>query len=455
MINRNVPPSEAKKIDFEIPEIKVLKTKNNLEIYFVKKDKLPIVYSFVSCFAGSKNDPLEKKGLAYLTSLLIDEGAGEFDSLQLSDEFEKLGSLFSTSVQHDSNDFSLLSLKENFERSFFLLSQVLTKPHFNKNDFDREKKKLLDRILQLKDDASYIASSVFERIVFKNSFYELPEFGFANTVQNISNEDVVDFYQKYFAADKLKLFVVGNIDENELIEIVENNLSYLKVESHPDINFNQPTYTDKAFYLIDKKDSPQSEIRIGHLAKKRNSADYYATRIMNTILGGQFSSRINLNLREKKGYTYGASSSFGYYKEAGLFEVNTAVNIENTANAIIEIFNELDGIRKYISDKEIDFAKSYLIKQFPLKFETYSQIEKNVESLVVHSLPLDELKTYQHKIESVSNEEVIAAALNNILLDKLVIVIVGDKNKVSQQLRSVFGLEAIELDNEGNKISSE
>lgn len=453
MINRNVAPKESEKIDFQIPEIKVLKTENNLEIYFVKKDKLPIVFSFASCYAGSKNDPLDKKGLAYLTSLLIDEGAGQFDSLQLSDEFEKLGSVFSTSVQHDSNDFSLLSLKENFERSFFLLSQILTKPHFEQKDFEREKKKLLDRILQLKDDASYVASSVFERIIFKNSFYELPEFGFANTVQNISNEDVVSFYQNNFAKNKIKLFVVGNIEESELLQIVESNLSDLKEKSDVDNKFIMPNLSKKTFFLIDKKDSPQSEIRIGHLAKKRNAEDYYPTRIMNTILGGQFSSRINLNLRENKGYTYGASSSFGYYKEAGIFEVNTAVNIENTANAIREIFYELDAIRKNISDKEIDFAKSYLIKQFPSKFETYSQIEKNVESLVVHSLPLDELKTYQNKIEAVPNEEVITAARNNILPDKLVIVIVGDKDKISQQLKNEFGVDAIELDNEGNNIS--
>lgn len=453
MINRNVAPKESEMIDFQIPEIKVLKTENNLEIYFVKKDKLPIVFSFASCYAGSKNDPLDKKGLAYLTSLLIDEGAGQFDSLQLSDEFEKLGSVFSTSVQHDSNDFSLLSLKENFERSFFLLSQILTKPHFEQKDFEREKKKLLDRILQLKDDASYVASSVFERIIFKNSFYELPEFGFANTVQNISNEDVVSFYQNNFAKNKIKLFVVGNIEESELLQIVESNLSTLKEKSDVDNKFTMPNLSQKTFFIIDKKDSPQSEIRIGHLAKKRNAEDYYPTRIMNTILGGQFSSRINLNLRENKGYTYGASSSFGYYKEAGIFEVNTAVNIENTANAIREIFYELDAIRKNISDKEIDFAKSYLVKQFPSKFETYSQIEKNVESLVVHSLPLDELKTYQNKIEAVPNEEVITAARNNILPDKLVIVIVGDKDKISQQLKNEFGVDAIELDNEGNKIS--
>lgn len=453
MINRNVAPKESEKIDFQIPEIKVLKTENNLEIYFVKKDKLPIVFSFASCFAGSKNDPLDKKGLAYLTSLLIDEGAGQFDSLQLSDEFEKLGSVFSTSVQHDSNDFSLLSLKENFERSFFLLSQILTKPHFEQKDFEREKKKLLDRILQLKDDASYVASSIFERIIFKNSFYELPEFGFANTVQNISNEDVVNFYQNNFAKNKIKLFVVGNIEESELLQIVESNLSDLKEKSDVDNKFIIPNLSKKTFFLIDKKDSPQSEIRIGHLAKKRNAEDYYPTRIMNTILGGQFSSRINLNLRENKGYTYGASSSFGYYKEAGIFEVNTAVNIENTASAIREIFYELDAIRKNISDKEIDFAKSYLIKQFPSKFETYSQIEKNVESLVVHSLPLDELKTYQNKIEAVPNEEVITAARNNIFPDKLVIVIVGDKDKISQQLKNEFGVDAIELDNEGNNIS--
>ena len=174
---------------------------------------------------------------------------------------------------------------------------------------------------------------------------------------------------------------------------------------------------------------------------------------MNTILGGQFSSRINSNLREKKGFTYGANSSFSYYKEAGLFEISTAVNIENTGEAITEILKELNGIRDHITDEEINFAKSYLIKQFPSRFETLNQIAKNLESLLIHSLPTDELFNYTNEIKSVSNEEVRTSAINNVLPDELVVVAVGDRKNIFQQLKQIPGAEPIELDLYGNMIT--
>lgn len=452
MINRSQAPSPSGNLDFKLPEIKVLKTINNFDVYFVKKEKLPIVFTNVTCDAGSKFDPIDKKGLAYLTSLVIDEGAGEFNALQLSDEFDKLGSIFSTYIGHDSNDFTLLSLKENFDYSFYLLSKVLTEPHLDQKDFDREKNKLINRILQLKDDASFVASSVFEKIVFKDTFYELPEIGLISTVSNINLDDVVKFYNEYIFLNHYKIFVVGNIEEDFLLTTIEKYLSKINPLQPKEISFTKNEKVNAKFYVVDKKESAQSEIIIGHTAKPRNADDYYPTKVMNAILGGQFSSRINLNLRENKGYTYGASSSFSYYKHSGLFAVHTAVNIENTADAIKEIFNELKGIQTNVKQEEVDFAKSYLIKEFPSKFETYSQVEKIIEQLIFHSLPLDEIKVYQAKIHNVKLDEVLLAANNNIQLDKLSIVVVGDLEKIIPQIKNQFNIEPAILDNEGNKI---
>lgn len=452
MIDRSKAPSANKMIDFNFPKINFFKTSNEIEVYFVKKEKLPIVYTSLICDAGSKKDIQSKNGTAYLTSLLIDEGAGEFDALQLSDEFEKLGSIFSSTANQDSNDFSLLSLKDNFERSLYLVSLIMNEPHFDFKDFEREKKKQLDRLLQLKDEPSFIASSVFEKIIFENSFYENPEIGKISTVESITLDDVKNFYNENYLANNLKLFVVGNIYGIDLKEILEKYFSKIKVKKSFEPTFTKPRIKEKNFYIIDKKDSAQSEIRIGHISERRDLIDYYPLKIMNTILGGQFSSRINLNLRENKGYTYGASSGFLFNKHSSYFEINTSVNIDNTADAILEIFNEIKKIQEEIRHDEIEFAKSYLIKQYPARFETYSQVGKNIESLVIHNLPLDEINSYQEKLENVDDIKVLEAANKYILPNNLTIVVVGDKEKIIPQLKSKFCDEIIELNNEGEKI---
>lgn len=452
MFDRSSAPIAEKKLPFQLPQIEYLTLENGIEVYFVQKKNLPIVYLTSFSSAGSRYDSIDKLGTAYLTSLLIDEGAGEFNALQLNDEFEKLGTNFSVNVNPDNIGFSMLSLSENFTDSLNLFCKVLTIPRFDQPDFEREKKKVLDRILQLKDEAGYIASSVFEKLIFKNSFYEFPEIGYSETVKNISNDDIKNFYQNRFGANSVKFFIVGNLETQNVTDLLNKQFGFWKAKSYSDTNFEKLSRQTTKYFVVDKKDSAQSEIRVGHISGKRNTPDFYATRIMNTILGGQFSSRINLNLRENKGFTYGAGSNFSYYQNAGLFEVNTAVNIQNTGAAVKEIFNELTGIKNGITEKEIEFAKSTLIKQYPSRFETFSQIAKNIESLVFHSIPLDELKVYEDKLFSVTNEEIHNAAVNNIFPEESFVVICGEKESVAKQLNDELGVDTVELTHEGNLI---
>jgi len=452
MFDRSSAPLAGSKIPFALPEIEVFTLANGIEVYFVKKNNLPIVYLTAFASAGSRYDSNDKLGTAYLTSLLIDEGAGEFNALQLNDEFEKLGTNFSVSANPDNIGFSMLSLSENFDKSLNLFCKVLTSPRFEQPDFEREKKKVLDRIPQLKDEAGYIASAAFEKLIFKNSFYEFPEIGYSETVRNITNDDIKNFYQNQFGANGIKFFIVGHLETLNVKEMLIKQFGFWNTQSSINTKFAKISRQKTNYFVIDKKDSAQSEIRIGHIGSKRNAHDFYASRIMNTILGGQFSSRINLNLRENKGFTYGAGSNFSYYQNAGLFEVHTAVNIQNTGAAVKEIFNELNGIRNGITETEIEFAKSTLIKQYPSRFETFSQIAKNIESLVVHSIPLDELKVYEEKLFSVTNDEIHNAAINNIFPEESFVVICGEKESVKQQLKDELGTETVELTREGNQL---
>jgi zinc protease len=452
-MNRTNAPTPDIKAEFKIPQLITSTISSGVELNFISKQKLPIVFTEIIVFAGSRLDPANKKGLSYLTSLLIDEGAAEYNSLQLSNEFEKLGTIFSVTSDNDTTILSILSLKENFERSLELLSKIILQPRFDEKDFEREKNKVLSRILQLKDEPSFIASTAFEKRIFENTFYGFSEIGYDESVNKINNDEIKYFYGQTFSASNAKIIAVGDLSESESSSIFNKYFGVWNSASKIEVDFSIPKRSRTKFYFVHKADSAQSEIRVGHVSKKRDAEDYMPTKIMNTILGGQFSSRINLNLRERKGFTYGAHSSFHYYKEAGLFEVSTAVDIENSGAAVKEILNELNGIRENITTEEIDFAKSYLVKQFPSRFETYNQVAKNYESLLIYSLQEDELNHYTKRIEAATADQIKEAALNNVHPNDLVIVLVGDREKVFNQLKSIADDDPIELDIYGNFLN--
>jgi zinc protease len=193
-------------------------------------------------------------------------------------------------------------------------------------------------------------------------------------------------------------------------------------------------------FVVDKSDAPQTEIRIGHPVNHRNNPDYYARLLMNLILGGQFSSRLNANLREKRGLTYGVRSFFSYNKQGGYFCVSASVDTAKTFEAVSEIIEELNGIRNEITNTELEFAKSSVIKKYPLNFETYGQIASNMITKLVYNLGNNYFETYTERIKSIDVDEVLEAARSNIKPDNLVIVLVGNKEVISKQLTGLTGV---------------
>ena len=205
--------------------------------------------------------------------------------------------------------------------------------------------------------------------------------------------------------------------------------------------------------MIHKDEAVQSEIRIGHISKKRDKHDYFPRTLLNTILGGQFSSRINLNLREDKGYTYGAFSRFNYFKECAFFYASTSVGIENTGKAINEIINELNLIKEGVTEKELEFAQSSTIGKYPANFETNRQIAHNLTTKYLYDLPDDYFRTYPDRIRNVSIEQVNKSAVDHIHTERLVILVVGDREKLIPQLKDLTSERIIELDYSGKEIS--
>ena len=453
-LDRSKKPSASVELNFILPEVENFKLNNALDVIFVKRSHLPILRLNLVVNGGTKTDPIHKKGLANLFTLMIDEGAGEYNGLELMDEFDMLGTNFDLSCNNDGVYVGLRTLSENADRSIELFSKVVTKPHFDDISFAREKRKVLTRMIQLKDDPEEIASSVFEYIVLgKEDPYSYPIIGYEDDINNISIEDIKSFYKSYFVPNNSALIAVGDISKEELAEKLNRYLGNWKPKALDIESYKSSVKESPGIFLIHKEDSVQSEIRIGHISEERNELDYFQRTLLNNILGGQFSSRINLNLREDKGYTYGAFSRFNYFKECAFFYTSTSVGIESTGNAVKEIIKELNLIREGVKENELEFAQLSTIGKYPASFETNQQIAHNLTTKYLYDLPNDYFQTYLERIRDVSREQVNKSAKDHIHTDKLVILVVGDKEKLIPQLRSITSEKITELDYLGKEIT--
>lgn len=452
MIDKKLKPEPSGEITFSLPDIHKTSLSNGLNVYYIKKEKLPITKLNLIIESGSRFDPSNQKGISNLTSMVMDESADGMSSLEISDAFDMLGSNFSIHSDTESVNMGLQSLTDNFDASLDIFSKILLKPDFNSSDFEREKRKILTRLLQLRDEPEYLAEQIFEYQVFGNQNpYSYPALGYDNDIEKLTAGDLRKFYSGRFSPVKSNIVAVGSPDFNVFAAMLENKFSGWNSQKGETIQPVSSNSIRKKIFLSDKKGSVQSEIRIGHPSPVRNSKNYFPRLILNTILGGQFTSRINLNLRENKGYTYGAFSHFSYLKDAAYFYVSTSVGIDNTVNAIEEIYSELEKIQQGITGDELEFAKSSIIRKFPSNFETYKQITSNLASRVIHNLSDDYFNTYIDNVNSVTSEQVKMAAQNFINPDDALCVIVGDKDKLYVPLKNT-GLEIMETDYKGVTI---
>lgn len=434
--DRSVKPSPSNEISFRMPSQSKFSLNNELDVYFVKKNDLPIVRLNVIINAGSKFDPGNKKGTSNLLTMCIDEGAGKYNALELSEQFDLLGAHFSLNCNNDTIQITLQTLKENFRAALDLLGDILTKPHLAEKDFKREKSKIKTQLKQLSDDPDYLANTAFESLLFGESHpYSFPVLGLDDNIANINNDEIKSYYSKFILPNNSFIIAVGDITKEELKENLNEKISVWE-KGNVDFQVGTAGSPDKkTVYIVNKKDSVQTEIRVGHHSTGKKSKDYFSKHLLNTILGGQFTSRINLNLREKHGYTYGAGSSFNYYKEDAYFGVSTSVGIENTTNALNEIFYELHNIRNGVTEEELSFAKSSITRKFPLNFETFRQVASHIIGRVIYDLPEDYFEKYIENITAVTIDEVNKAAKENIVADSAMTVLVGDKDKLLKQLK--------------------
>lgn len=404
---------------------------------------LPLVSVVALLDAGATRDQAGKEGLAVLTAKLLLEGTTKHDGAALADAFEQLGATVDVSAGWDSASVQLSVLRGNLPGALDLLSDVLRRPGFRERDVARLKAERHAARMQMRTEPRELADESFEHYLYAaSSRYSSSDAGNMRSIAGLCRDDVLEFYRAQYVPARATLIMVGDIGHEEAAAMVENAFSgWAGAPGATSTVSEEPASRTRRVRIVAKSDAPQSELRIGHLGVPRDHPDHFKLVVMNAVLGGLFSSRINLNLRERHGYAYGARSAFEWRRGTGPFVVSTAVESGVSAAATREVVAEIDAIRQApITTEELSLATSFLEGVFPIRFETTMAIASALASLVTYGYPADYFDSYRRNISAVTTEDVLAAARAHLHPDRLLVLAVGDPEVIEEPLAKLeFG----------------
>jgi zinc protease len=426
--------------DYHFPNFQVRMLENGIRVIVASVPKLPVVTVLAVIDATALADPAGKEGVAELTAQGIREGTGKLDGAELTLEFEKLGTSFESGADWDSTVASMTVLRDKLDAAFSLFSEVITSPAFRDEDIERLKEERLAERLQIIDEPRGLAEESFSRFLYADGVrYGEPMSGSSRSVTAITRDDVVKFYKENYAANATTLILVGDLVMDEGISLAQESFGkWGGARKNVVVKADVPARSTRASRIVSKADAAQSELRVGHVGVQRLNEDYFPIVVMNAILGGLFSSRINLNLREVHGYTYGASSYYDWRRQSGPFVISTAVQSEVTAAAITEILAEIDRIRaEQVGEDELTLATSYLEGVFPIRYETTSAIAAALANMITFKLPETYYDTYRSNIAGVTTLDVLNAAKKYVNPEQLQVVVVGDPTLLTSTVEAL------------------
>jgi zinc protease len=355
----------------------------------------------------------------------------------LTESLERLGASVVADAEWDSGALTMTVLASRLSEAMALVAEVILEPSFPERELERLKAERLAEILQLRAEPRGLADEMFSRFLYaSDSRYALPDGGSASSISAIDRKGVAAFHAARYRPGSTTAIIVGDIGVDDALRVLRSRLDAWPAQRAPIIDADdRPAQRTRAVHLVEKADAPQTELRIGHVGIPRVHPDYFAALVMNMLLGGLFSSRINLNLREAHGYTYGASSFFDWRRQAGPFVVATAVRSDVTAAAAREVLTEIDRMRaEKVGTEELSLATSYLEGVFPIRYESTAAIARALTGMVVYGLPSDYFDTYRDRVRSVSAPDVLRAAREFLRPEELQLVAVGDPAVVREPL---------------------
>ena len=410
---------------------------NGMELLIAPVKRLPLVTIRFVLDVGARLEPRSQSGVATLTAAAMAEGTTRLDAAALADEFERLGGSLSSYATWDATHVRTTVLSSRLRDALSLLAEVLRTPSFAPREVNRLKEERLAELLELKTEPRGLADERFTSSLYRSdSRFSVQEGGSERTVTPLTVDLCRAWHSAKFAPSVTALVLAGDVNVDEALQLATENLGdWVAAQPAPAVVDDAPLRDYPSVQLLDRPGAPQTELRLGHVGLPRLHPDYFNVVVMNAILGGVFNSRINLNLRERNAFTYGAFSSFEWRRDAGPFVVSTAVATPVTGAAVREAIAELDRMRNTApSPDELSLSTSYLDGVFPIRFETTDAIAGALASLRTLKLPNNFYDTYRDRVRSVTVEDVTDAAQKHLHLDRLQVLALGDRAQVAPML---------------------
>ena len=443
-VDRTRLPASRPSPQFRFPAIRKQTFDSGFSVWTVEHRSLPVITTVALLAMGSAADPDEQPGLASLTGDMLDEGAGDRSALDVNDALARIGAQFDTEVGPDATILTLTTLARFHSRAMALLGDILIRPRFDPHEFERVRQLRTNRLRQLRDLAPAVADRAFASIVYAGHPYGHLAIGTEQALQGIAVDEVIDFHERAYRPADTTVIVVGDGTHDELCRSVVERFGEWRGRATRDEALERslqrctqaPAVRSRGVALVDRPAAAQSELRLGHVGVSRTSPDYHALLVLNMVLGGQFVSRINMNLREDKGYTYGARTSFDFRRGPGPFQLQVSVQTGVTGPAIREALRELEDIcgSRPVDERELGMARTSLTRGYPRNFETAEQIARSVGQLALYGLPDDYFERFVPTIEALDIRTMERIASDHLHPDRLTAVVVGDRAAVEPQL---------------------
>lgn len=450
MIDRTKKPNVKPSRDIHFPEFTQTNLSSGIKVYLVNDDRYPVITVRVLIKAGSYNDFFTggyKSGTATLTGELLSKGTKTLSALQIAENMDLTGSLFASGFGYDASYLSLTSYRDNSFTVTDLMADMLLNPVFPEIELTSKKEQITNSLISLKDESSYLAERIFKSIHYKSTPYEYDPDGYEESLREITSIDLKEFYENYYNTKNIIIAVVGDFDEAKILQSLESGFkNTIRNGKHEKFDFKDEENKGKGIvYLKEKADASQTSLYLGHSGIKRNNDDYINVIFLNTLLGGTFISRINKNLREKNGLTYGARTSFNTKLHSGDFTIEAEVNTDKTDFAVEEIIKELNDIREnFVSDEEMENAKNYITGNYPLQLETSNSVSGKLMTMELYGFEKSYYDTYLSNINKITKENVRDTARKYLHPDNLKFISVGNIKKLEKQLKKFGNIEVIE-----------
>ncbi|HVR40451.1 MAG TPA: pitrilysin family protein [Thermoanaerobaculia bacterium] len=453
-MDRSTPPQPTAPRPYHFPHVTRATLANGLRVLVAENHNAPLVSLRALVRSGADHDHPRTAGLASLAADLLDEGAGDRDAIKLAEDVGLIGGALGTGADWDASYASLDVLSRHTETANSIFADVVRRPTLPADGLARVRAERLTELLQQRDEPASIAGKRFSNLLYGSGAYGLSTVGTTATVSRITLDDVRRFFAQHYVPNNASIVITGDVTTERANELIASAFaSWERGGEPPPVTVTPSALESSRVYIIDRPQAVQSEIRIGHIGVERTSSDYFPLSVMNALLGGVFNSRINLNLRERHGYTYGARSTFAFRRHAGPFVVAAPVRNEVTRESVSEVLNELRRIRTGdIEDRELDDTKNYLMGVFPSTVQTAGDVASRLVDMELYGLSEDYFDRYRENIAAVGQDAIVDDARKYINPEALLIVIVGNAIEIREPL-GTLGYPMHELDVEGNAVA--